>query len=65
IDGRNTRMETVEHIVDRVSEVARTVPLGRLYLNPSCGLEYLPREVAQAKLVRMVEGARRAQEVLA
>jgi len=35
-----------------------------IYVNPSCGLEYLPREVAQAKLTRMVEGVRQAREVV-
>ena len=64
IDARNTRLETVEQIVERIRRVSDTVPPDRLYVNPSCGLEYLPREVAQAKLARMVEGVRRAQEVL-
>jgi len=65
VDARNTRLETVEQIVECVRRVSDIVPLDRLYVNPSCGLEYLPREVAQAKLARMVEGVRRAQEVLA
>jgi 5-methyltetrahydropteroyltriglutamate--homocysteine methyltransferase len=65
IDARNTRLETVEQIVDRIRRVSDVVPLEFLYVNPSCGLEYLPREVAGAKLARMVEGVRRAQEVLA
>jgi methionine synthase II (cobalamin-independent) len=29
-------------------------------VNPSCGLEYLPREVAFEKLKRLVEGVRAA-----
>ncbi|MDP2950483.1 MAG: methylcobamide--CoM methyltransferase [Chloroflexota bacterium] len=64
IDARNTRLETVEQIVERIRRVSDIVPPDRLYVNPSCGLEYLPREVAQAKLARMVEGVRRAQEAL-
>lgn len=64
IDARNTRLETVERIVDSIRRVSDVVPLGSLYVNPSCGLEYLPREIAEAKLKRMVEGVRRAQEVL-
>jgi methionine synthase II (cobalamin-independent) len=44
--------------------LARICPPQRLYLNPSCGLEYLPREVAQAKLRRLVEGAKAAQQAL-
>jgi 5-methyltetrahydropteroyltriglutamate--homocysteine methyltransferase len=65
VDARNTRMETVDEIVARVREMADHVPPDRMYLNPSAGLEYLPRETAQAKLRRMAEGARKAQEVLA
>ena len=65
VDARNTKLETVEQIVDGIRRVSEVMPLEHLYVNPSCGLEYLPREVAQAKLTRMVEGVRRAQEVLA
>jgi 5-methyltetrahydropteroyltriglutamate--homocysteine methyltransferase len=64
VDARNTRMESVEQIVDGLRRLQEIVPLERVHLSPSCGLEFLPREAAQAKLVRMVEGARRAQEVL-
>jgi 5-methyltetrahydropteroyltriglutamate--homocysteine methyltransferase len=64
IDARNTRMESAEQIVEWLRRVQETVPLERVHLSPNCGLEFLPREVAQAKLARMVEGARRAQEVL-
>jgi 5-methyltetrahydropteroyltriglutamate--homocysteine methyltransferase len=65
IDARNTRLETVEQIVDSIRRVSDVVPLEALYVNPSCGLEYLPREVAESKLRRLVEGVRRAKEVLA
>jgi 5-methyltetrahydropteroyltriglutamate--homocysteine methyltransferase len=64
VDARNTRLETVEQIVERIRRVSDVVPLENLYVNPSSRLEYLPREVAEAKLKRMVEGVRRAQEVL-
>jgi len=65
IDARNTRLETVDQILACIRRVSDVVPLGSLYVNPSCGLEYLPREVAEAKLRRLVEGVRHAQEVLA
>jgi 5-methyltetrahydropteroyltriglutamate--homocysteine methyltransferase len=65
IDARNTRMESEEYIIEKLKEISEIVPLDRVHLNPSCGLEYLPREVAQAKLTRMVAAARRAVEVLA
>jgi len=51
--------------IGTVSRVSDVVPLASIYVHPSCGLEYLPREAAQAKLARTVAGVRRAQEVLA
>jgi len=65
VDARNTKMETVEALVDKVRIISDSVPLDNVHLSPNCGLEFLPREVAQAKLGRMVEAARRSQEVLA
>lgn len=57
IDGRNTKLEAREplfRILDRALP-ALTGPVG---LGPSCGLELLPRERAQAKLQNMVALAR-------
>jgi 5-methyltetrahydropteroyltriglutamate--homocysteine methyltransferase len=63
IDARNTKLESVEEIVGAVRRASAVVAPDRIHVNPSCGLEYVPREVAQAKLGRMVEGVRRAGEV--
>jgi 5-methyltetrahydropteroyltriglutamate--homocysteine methyltransferase len=63
VDGRNTRLESENEIADAVKRVSEFVPQERLYVNPSCDLEYVPRETAFAKLKRMVEGARRAEGV--
>lgn len=63
VDGRNTRLETENEIADAVKRVSEFVPQERLYVNPSCGLEYLPRETAFEKLKRMVEGARKSEGV--
>jgi len=65
IDARNTRLESVDEIVSAVGRANAMLSGEMIYVNPSCGLEYVPREVAQAKLGRMVQGVRRAQEVLA
>ncbi len=64
IDARNTRMETVDQVVDRLRDLARFVPPDRIHVSPSATLEFLPREVAEAKLRRMVEGVRKAEEAL-
>ena len=64
VDARNTRLETVEDIAEAIKRVSGSVSLDRLYINPSCGLDYLPRPNARAKLTRLVEGAKKAQEEL-
>ena len=63
VDARNTRLEPAEEIAESIRRVSEVVPAERLYVNPSCGLEYLPREVAFEKLKRTVEGVRRAEAV--
>ena len=61
VDARNTKMESAEEIVEQIRRVGEFVPAERLYVNPSSGLEYLPREVAFEKLKRLVEGVRAAE----
>jgi 5-methyltetrahydropteroyltriglutamate--homocysteine methyltransferase len=63
VDARNTRIESVVEIAAGIKRVSELVPPERLDVNPSCGLEYLPREVAFEKLKRMVEGVRHAEAV--
>jgi 5-methyltetrahydropteroyltriglutamate--homocysteine methyltransferase len=64
IDSRNTRLETVDQIVARVTDAAGVVGSDNLYVNPNMGLEFLPREQAYDKLVRLAEGVRKAREAL-
>ena len=65
VDGRNTRIESLEQIEESIRRLSEVVPPDKIYVNPSCGLEYLPREVAFEKLKIMVQGARLAEGVLA
>jgi len=65
VDGRNTRLESPQQVAQEIKRVNEYVPPDRLYVNPSCGLEYVPRETAFEKLKRMVEGARLASPVRA
>jgi len=65
LDARNTKLESVDEIVEAVKKAKEHISLDRLYLNPSCGLEFLPRRNAYDKLVRLAEGAKRTLEVLA
>lgn len=65
MDARNTKMESVDDLVESIRKVSQHVPSDRLYITPNAGLEFLPRTTAHAKLTRLVEGAKKAQEVLA
>lgn len=49
LDARNTKMEEEEEIVAVVEGLLPAVATGEAYLNPSTGLEYLPREKARTK----------------
>lgn len=53
IDGRNTKLETAENLRPTLEKLARGLNGARGYLNPSCGLEYLPRDCARRKLENM------------
>ena len=64
LDARNVRLETVEHISNTITETSRRVSLARIHLTPSCGLDYLPRDTAIAKLRRMSEGAAALKEAV-
>ena len=60
VDARNTRLETAEEVARYAERALKLVPLERLVLATTTSLEYLPRDVARAKLKTLVEGARLA-----
>lgn len=53
IDARNTKLEDVAPTAQAIERILPRVRAEACYLNPSCGLEYLPRDRAYAKLERM------------
>jgi 5-methyltetrahydropteroyltriglutamate--homocysteine methyltransferase len=57
VDGRNTKLETRDDLF-RVLDRALPGLRGPVGLGPSCGLEFLPRARARAKLENMVAIAR-------
>jgi len=61
VDSRTTRLEPVDQVAALVKKALGLVSSDNLYVNPNQGLEYLPREQAKAKLVRLVEGVNRAR----
>ena len=50
VDGRNTKLEDAGEVAHQIDRLLPKIQGGRAYLNPSCGLEYLPRDRAFAKL---------------
>ena len=51
-------VETPEAVAGRIRAALLHLPPERLVIAPDCGMKYLPREVAFAKLTAMVEGTR-------
>lgn len=58
IDGRNTKLESVTELHALFNHIRKIVPLDRLYVNPSCGLEFLPHSQALAKVQRLSEAVK-------
>jgi 5-methyltetrahydropteroyltriglutamate--homocysteine methyltransferase len=57
IDLDDTEAETPLIVADRIRRALRHVPAERLVIAPDCGMKYLPRPVAFAKIKAMAEGA--------
>ncbi len=58
LDARNTKLESVAELHALFRAVKKVVPTDRLYINPSCGLEFLPHAQARAKIKRLTEAVR-------
>lgn len=62
VDARNTRLEDPHDLARRIEGLAAAVAPERLWVSPSAGLEYLPREAAQRKCALLADAARRFRE---
>jgi 5-methyltetrahydropteroyltriglutamate--homocysteine methyltransferase len=60
----DAEVETPQVVADRIRRALDVVPPERLVVAPDCGMKYLPREKAFAKLQAMVAGARLVREEL-
>ena len=58
LDLGAAEVETPELVAERIRRALQVVPPERLVVAPDCGMKYLPRERAFAKLEAMVAGAR-------
>jgi 5-methyltetrahydropteroyltriglutamate--homocysteine methyltransferase len=57
LDLSTSGVESPEVVADRIRRALPYVPAERLIVAPDCGMKYLTRDVAFAKLTAMVEGA--------
>ena len=57
LDLSDLAVETPETVAARIRRALPFVPAERIVVAPDCGLKYLPRTVAYAKMRAMVEGA--------
>jgi 5-methyltetrahydropteroyltriglutamate--homocysteine methyltransferase len=64
IDLADPEPETASDIAHRIEAALEHVPADRLQVAPDCGMKYLPRDVALAKLEALVEGAARVRSRL-
>jgi 5-methyltetrahydropteroyltriglutamate--homocysteine methyltransferase len=58
LDLGSETVETTEQVSARIREALEWVAAERLVIAPDCGMKYLPRQVARAKLEAMVTGTR-------
>lgn len=57
IDLADMEVETAQTVADRIRRALAHVPASRVVVAPDCGMKYLPRPVAFAKMQAMAEGA--------
>jgi 5-methyltetrahydropteroyltriglutamate--homocysteine methyltransferase len=62
IDLSDPAIETPETVAARIRRALPYVPAQNIIVAQDCGMKYLPRDVANAKLHAMVEGARIVRE---
>ncbi|HYT46975.1 MAG TPA: uroporphyrinogen decarboxylase family protein [Burkholderiales bacterium] len=58
IDLSDMSVETPQKVAERVRKALKYVKPDDVIVAPDCGMKYLPREIAFAKMKAMVEGAR-------
>jgi 5-methyltetrahydropteroyltriglutamate--homocysteine methyltransferase len=64
LDLGSNEVETPEVVAGRIRSALTVIPPERLVVAPDCGMKYLPRERAFAKLQAMVAGTRLVREDL-
>ncbi|HTY58322.1 MAG TPA: methionine synthase [Bacteroidota bacterium] len=58
IDVKDEAVETPEAVAARIRSALKHVRAEKLWISPDCGMKFMPRDRAFAKLTAMVEGTR-------
>lgn len=56
VDARNTKLQQMESLVETIRDLTEAADLDRLWVTPSSGLEFVPRESAKEKC-RLLDAA--------
>jgi 5-methyltetrahydropteroyltriglutamate--homocysteine methyltransferase len=64
LDLSDPEPETPEQVAGRIDAALQVIPPERLQVGPDCGMKYLPRDLAFAKLRALVAGARLVRDRL-
>jgi len=65
LDLNDLQVETPQVVADRIRRALEHIKPEQVVLAPDCGMKYLPRDVAQGKLVSMVEAAKQLRQEFA
>jgi 5-methyltetrahydropteroyltriglutamate--homocysteine methyltransferase len=65
IDVKDEAVETPEIVASRIRQALAHIPAERMYVSPDCGMKFMPRDRAFAKLKAMVEGTQLVRTELA
>ncbi len=50
MDARNTKLETVEELKNKVNQILALAEPSEIYINPNCGLDFLPWNIMKKKI---------------
>lgn len=56
IDVKAMEVETPEIVAQRIRQALQFIPAEKMYISPDCGMKFMPRDRAFAKLCAMVQG---------
>lgn len=60
VDARNTKLEDKADLIVSITKSTMFIDPENIFVNPSCGLIYLPRDTAKQKLINMVDATKHA-----